>query len=256
MARQAEAWIDAFETPAKNKLYFPFSMVEVKVNAEGIGVLQESSLHAALKRRYSRPGDDLEVKVDGFVIDIVRGDLLIEIQTRHFSALKRKLIQLTGSHPVRLVYPIAREKWIIKEAGGAYSRRKSPRRGCFEHLFIELVRIPELAANPNFSLEVLMTREEELQTRDGRGSRRRRGWSIQDRRLIEIVDGKLFASIEDYRSLLPAALPPSFTTRDLAAALRQPLYLSQKMAYCLRKMGVIHLAGKRGRSYLYVEEQP
>jgi hypothetical protein len=33
--------------------------------------------------------DRFEVPVDGFVIDIVRDDLLIEIQTRNFSSLKR-----------------------------------------------------------------------------------------------------------------------------------------------------------------------
>ena len=59
-----------------------------------IGLLNEKALHASLKQWYARPGDQLEVAVDGFVIDIVRDDLLIEIQTRNFSSIKSKLTNL------------------------------------------------------------------------------------------------------------------------------------------------------------------
>ena len=222
----------------------------------GIGLLQETSLHAALKTWYARPGDRLEVPVDGFVVDIVRDRLLIEIQTRNFSALKAKLPKLVERHPVRLVYPIAQEKWIVRLAGDGQdplSRRKSPRRAVPEHLFLELVRIPALASHPNFSLEVLLTKEEELWRDDGRGSWRRKGWSIADRRLVDVVQSILLNGPEDFRALLPAELPQPFTTRDLASAIGQPAYLAGKMAYCLRLMGAIETVGKRGRSWLYLE---
>ena len=75
-----------------------------------IGTLNEKSLHAALKQWYARPDDLIEVSVDGFTVDIVRGDLLIEIQTRNLSAIKRKLMTLVEQHPVRLVYPVAQDK--------------------------------------------------------------------------------------------------------------------------------------------------
>ena len=45
-----------------------------------IGSLHEKSLHAALKAWCLQPGDHTEVPVDGYIIDIVRGDLLIEVQ--------------------------------------------------------------------------------------------------------------------------------------------------------------------------------
>ena len=51
-----------------------------------IGLLNEKPLHAALKEWYARPDDRFETSVDGFVIDILRGDLLIEVQTRNFTA--------------------------------------------------------------------------------------------------------------------------------------------------------------------------
>ena len=81
-----------------------------------ISTLNESPLHAALKARYARPGDRFEVPIDGFIVDIVRGDLLVEVQTGNFTAIKRKLAALTAHHPVRLVYPLAREKWIVRLA--------------------------------------------------------------------------------------------------------------------------------------------
>jgi hypothetical protein len=71
----------------------------------GIGLLRETSLHAALKNWYAKEGDRMEVQVGGYVIDILREGLLIEIQTRGFSSLKAKLIRLTQNYPVRLVYP-------------------------------------------------------------------------------------------------------------------------------------------------------
>src|SRR5690242_12785626 len=157
----------------------------------GIGLLNEKPLHASLKQWYARPGDRLEVPVDGFVIDIVRDDLLIEIQTRNLAAINSKLCRLTRSYQVRLVYPVVQEKWIVRSASGV--RRKSPKRGRLEDLFWELVSIPQLLSNPNFSLEVLMIREEEVRRYDGRRKRwRSKGWVIEGRRLVDVVDRRLF----------------------------------------------------------------
>ena len=103
-----------------------------------IGTLRETSLHAALKVWYARPGDELEASVEGFQIDLRRGSQLIEIQTRNFAALKRKLTQLVERHPVRLVHPIAQEKWIVRlgrDGATPLTRRKSPKRGRVDQLF-------------------------------------------------------------------------------------------------------------------------
>ena len=52
--------------------------------------------------------------IDGFVIDLVRGEQLIEIQTRSFASMRRKLGRLLETHPIRLVHPIPAVKWIVK----------------------------------------------------------------------------------------------------------------------------------------------
>ena len=219
----------------------------------GIGLLNEKPLHASLKQWYSRPGDRFEVPVDGFVIDIVRDDLLIEIQTGNFSSIKSKLNNLAHSYRVRLIYPIVQEKWIIRSANGkgaAVIRRKSPKRGRWEDLFWELVSIPQLLLNPNFSLEVLMIRQEEVRRYDGKRKWRRKKWVLEGRRLLEVMDQRSFGHSADWLKFLPDGLE-SFTTSDLATRMNTRRDLAQKMAYCLREAKMIELIGKCGRANLY-----
>ena len=216
-----------------------------------IGLLNEKPLHASLKQWYAQPGDQFEATVDRFVIDIVRDDLLLEIKTKNFASIKSKLNNLVHSHPVRLIYPIAQEKWIVKVARGETTRRKSPKRGRVEDVFWEMVSFPQLLANPNFSLEVLLIREEEVRRYDGKRKWRRRGWVVEERRLLGVVDQRLFEKPADWQALLPEELEEPFTTKDLAEAMGIGRKLAQKMAYCLRKVKVIRLMGKRGRANLY-----
>ncbi len=217
-----------------------------------IGTLGEKSLHAALKDWLAQPGDQFEVRVENYVIDIVRGDLLIEIQTQNFSAMKRKLTRLVKDHHVHLIHPIPQARWIVRQNvdGKVLGRRKSPKRGRFEQVFAELVRIPHLMANPNFSLEVLLTHEEEVRQDDGQGSWRRKGWSIYDRRLLEVVDRQSWETPDDLLAFLPDDLPDPFTNKQLAAALKLPTRLAGRMTYCLRKMDVLTEVGKQGNALL------
>lgn len=220
----------------------------------GIGLLNEKPLHASLKAWYAQPGDQFEVAVDGFVIDIVRDDLLLEIQTGSFSSMKSKLIALLPSHRIRLIYPIPQEKWIVKLAtddDGASTRRKSPKRGRVEDLFGQAVSFPRLLMDDNFALEVLLIREEEVRRYDEKRNWRRRGWGTDERRLLEVVDRKVFDGPADWRGLLPDGLGTTFTTADLAEAAGIKRPLAQKMAYCLRNMQLIELTGKQGRANLY-----
>ena len=218
-----------------------------------IGLLNEKPLHASLKAWYAQPGDRFEVPVNGFVIDIVRDDVLLEIQTRHFGAIKSKLAALMQSHRVRLIYPIAHEKWIVQTTGGrtgVTTRRRSPKRGRVEELFREAVGIPRLLSHHNFSLEVLMTREDETRRFEGKRRWRTRGWAIEERRLLEVVERKLFEGPASWLALLPVFASP-FTSRDLAEALGVRLDLAQKMTYTLREAGLVRPVGKRRTAILY-----
>ncbi|MCG8365941.1 MAG: hypothetical protein MJA27_21735, partial [Pseudanabaenales cyanobacterium] len=119
-----------------------------------------------------------------------------------------------------------------------------------EDLFWEMVSVPQLASNRNFSLEVLMIREEEARRYEGKWKWRRRGWGVEERRLLEVVDQRVFEGPTDWLALLPEGLE-SLTARDLAEAIEIRSELAQKMAHSLRKARLINLIGKRGRANLY-----
>jgi len=112
------------------------------------------------------------------------------------------------------------------------------------------VSFPQLLANPNFSLEVLMIREEEVRRYEGKRKWRRRGWVIEERRLLGVVEQRLYEEPADWRAFLPKDLG-TFTARDLAEAIGIRRRLAQKMVYCLREVRVIKLIGKQGRANLY-----
>ncbi len=219
----------------------------------GIGTLRETGLHAALKRWYAQPGDEFEIALDGYVVDIRRAGLLIEIQTRGFSSMRRKLLALAERYPVRVVHPVPERKWIVRldAKGRELQRRRSPRTGRIETLFKELVSIPDLVGHPNLTFDVAITHEDELWQQTGRRAWRRKGWCVVGRRLVEVVRVVPFADAADFAALLPPELAHPFGARDLAAASGLTLNLAQKMIYCLRRMRAIELAGKRGRAAVY-----
>ena len=220
-----------------------------------VGHGNESSLHSALKEWLIFPEDQHEVEVDGYIIDIVRGDLLIEVQTGNFSSIKEKLRRLTRNHLVRLVLPIALCKWIVqisKDDGEFFRRRKSPKRGKLIDMFNELVRFPDLMIKQSFEMEVLMIYEEEVRCADGQGSWRRRGVSIRDHKLIKVVDSIRFSCPKDFLCFLPESLEVPFTSRQLANQLRISLRLAQRVTYSLRHMGILKVVGKKGRALLYM----
>lgn len=212
----------------------------------GININNEKSLHSSIKEWYAVPGDRLEVKVDKYIIDLVREDSLVEIQTRNFSAIGNKLRDLVKYNKVMLVHPIAIEKYIVMIEGPeeVISRRKSPKKGKLTDLFDELIRIPDLMAVDNFILEILMTKEEEIRCKDGKGSWRRRGISIVDRKLLEVTEKITFTEKKDFLRFLPEELPEKFTNKELAKTLKITVFKARKITYCFRKMKIIKEVGK------------
>jgi hypothetical protein len=155
---------------------------------------------------------------------------------------------------VRLVHPIARERWLVQAGAAAatpLSRRKSPRRGCAAEVFGQLVSFPELMGHPNFSLEVLLTLEEEWRRPWPDRNRGRRQHRVVDRHLLQVVESVVLAGPADCLALLPADLPRPFTNRELGRALHQPAALAAQMTFCLRRMGALAAAGKRRRATLH-----
>ena len=84
---------------------------------------------------------------------------------------------------------------------------------------------------------------------DGKRGWRRRGWVVQERRLLDVRERRLFTSSADLCALLPETLDDGFDTADLAEHLHVRRRLAQQMAYCLRECGALTMVGKQGNCH-------
>ena len=232
------------------------SVLEVAASQDrefrAIGTLNEGALHAQLKDWYRRRGDRIERVVDGFVVDLVRGDLLVEIQTG-FAPLRRKLELLTRHHRVRLVAPVPLVRTItrLSDEGEPLSTRRSPRRGRIEDIFNRLVSIPSMLCRPHFELDLILTHQDELRIYRQGQAFRRHGWVVAGRRLVSVEKCVRIARPGDAARLLPPGLPELFDTAQLAEAAGIERRLAQQMTYCLRAIGVLETTGKRGNAIVH-----
>ncbi|WP_193612207.1 hypothetical protein [Nocardioides lijunqiniae] len=222
----------------------------------GIGELAEGPLHAALKQWLARPGDSFEVKVDRWVVDLVRADgELVEVQTGGFGPLGPKLDGLLDQHRMRIVHPVPAVRRIVRvDADGVIlSERRSPKRAGVLEVFDRLVAFPSLIGHPHLVVEVLLCREDHV--RAPTPTRSRSGRRTRDpgvRHLAEVVGRHELRRPEDALDLLGADLPTEpFTTAELATLLGVPAGLAQRVAYCLRLMELLEPAGRRGPAPLH-----
>ncbi len=198
-------------------------------------------MHAELKRLEALPGDRFEVPVGAYVIDIVRGDQLIEIQTGPAAPMGRKFDALLGAHQIRVVHPVAVTSYLHSPDKPP---RRSPVKGSVYEVFAWLVGVPTLLDHPNFSLDVVLIAEDRIREHDPSMRRRRGGWRVVDRRLREVLERNEYRVPADLLTLVPAGLPTKFTTADLATGANIPRRLAQQMAFCLRATGAFAEVGR------------
>jgi hypothetical protein len=214
----------------------------------------ETSLHRALKDRYGGgPGGRSEVGVRGFRIDAVDpSGLLVEVQAGPLGPLRAKLRSLLPEHRVKVVKPVVLQRRVVRRSrrdGPDLSARLSPRRGDVIDVFEDLVGLARVFPDPNLAIEVLGVAIDEIRV----PRRRRPGFTVVDRRLGEVRVGRTLQTPSDLWALLPAAdWSEPFTTREIAQRTGKPLWLAQRVAYCLRLTGAARVVGSRQRHRLYV----
>jgi hypothetical protein len=193
------------------------------------------------------------VPVGRFVIDLVRADgELVEVQTGGFSALGPKLDGLLDQHRMRIVYPVAAERRIVRvdDDGEITAVRLSPKRAGVVEVFDRLVAFPSLLTHPNLTVEVLLLREDHVRGREPVRTRRRTR-DPGERRLVDVLDRVELARPDDFLRAMPPLPSDPFSTRELAARLGCRVLLAQRAVYCLRMMGLVEAAGKRGPTPLH-----
>jgi hypothetical protein len=219
----------------------------------------ETTLHRQLKQLYLRRGAKAEVPVDRYRIDVVCAGELIEIQHGSLAAIRDKVRALLATHRVRVVKPLVVRKqlvYVAKEGGCVVRRRLSPKRGGPLDLFDELVYFTRVFPHPNLTLETALVEVEECRRegreRRGRGRRRRRkNWRVVDQHLVKMGEVRRFRVAADLLSFVPPTICRPFHTAHLAQALDAPLWMAQRIAYCLRQTGAVREVGRLRNFRLY-----
>lgn len=220
----------------------------------GIGTLGERTLHGVLKLYFEPDTARHEIKLENFVADIVRPDGIIEIQTRGFHKLRKKLETFLAVHPVTVVYPVARTKWLLwldPQTGEITKKRRSPKTGRPFEIFHELYAIKPLLLRKNLRLCIVLLDMEEYRRLDGWSHDRKKGSTRFERIPVDIGEEIYISSLEDYKMLIPSGLPQPFTAKDFQKASGLNLKTARTALQILHYVGAAERTGKQGNAYLY-----
>lgn len=222
--------------------------------SKGIGTLGEKTLHSVLKNYFEPDENRHEVRLSGYVADILTDNGIIEIQTRQFNALRKKLDCFLGQTRVTIVYPIARTKWLIwidETTGEITKKRKSPKTGKPYAIFYELYKIKNMLCNKNLRLCIVLVDLEEYRHLNGWSTDKKKGSSRYDRIPVDIVDQIYINSPDDYTKLIPEELKSAFTSKDFMKASGLTLATAQTALNVLNSVGAVVRSGKVGNTYVY-----
>lgn len=230
------------------------NIIDQNIERNGIGTLSEKTIHAVLKSYFSPDQINQEQKVHNYVADILKGDQIIEIQTRSFNLLRRKLEVFLPDHQVTIVYPIAHTKWLCwvdEETGEVSKPRKSPKVGSAAQIFPELYRIKSYLTHPNLSLHIVLLDIEEYRLLNGWSKDKKKGSSRNDGIPVNFADEIIIDNTSDYIKLLPDTLPAQFTTKDYKKATKVSQGSAWTALNILSYVNAIKQIGKQGNSHLF-----
>lgn len=224
----------------------------------GIGTLGEKSVHAVLKRYFSEDTDCTEIKVGGYVADIVGKDGIIEIQTRSLWRLQEKLRAFLPVCRVTVVYPVEAVKYITltdPETGEVLSRRRSPKKMGLYDALAELYGIREFLSHENMKVCLAFIEVEELRLKTNAKRGRAKAKAKIDKIPAALKDEIYFDTPEDYARYIPQNAPDNITAESFAIAAGIKKDVASKCAGTLCASGALTPIGKSGRSNLYKRTQ-
>ncbi|MFR1518887.1 MAG: hypothetical protein ACLSVG_08975 [Clostridia bacterium] len=230
------------------------SIIHIEREQNGIGTLGEKTLHAVLKQYYEPDKTNHERKVGSFVADIVTDSGIIEIQTRAFDKLRKKLAEFLEIAAVTVVYPIPKTKWLLwidEQTGETTKKRKSPRQGRIFDIIPELYKIKFLLKHNNFRLCIVFIDMEEYRYLNGWSKDKKKGSTRCDRVPIDIADEIYIDNTSDYIKFIPDELSDGFTSKDYKNAAHINLHTAQTALNILNHIGVVRRVGKQGGLYVY-----
>lgn len=231
-----------------------YKMIGALQGQNGIGTLQEKTIHSVLKYYYAPDSAYHEIKIGSYVADICIDGDIYEVQTRNFNTLRNKLNYFLQNHNVTIIYPVAHTKWISwldMDTGELTPKRKSPKTGTFYQIIPELYKIKMFVNNPKLHFIISLIDVEETRYLNGWSQDKKRGSSRMDGIPVEIYDEVRIDTFADYIIFLPDTLPEQFTSKDLGKAAKIPQDKAATLLNVLLETKIIHRIGKSGKSYLY-----
>ncbi|MCI8339325.1 MAG: hypothetical protein HFH62_11740 [Lachnospiraceae bacterium] len=243
-------------SPIDEELFRQACQEIIHANREknGIGTLQEKTVHAVLKRFYEPDISHQEIRIGSFVADIFRAEEIIEIQTRNFNAMRRKLDFFLQTYPVTIVYPIPHTKWLYwidEETGTVTNKRKSPKTGSLYDAYYELYKIKPYLTHPNLHLCLVLVDVEEYRLLNGWSRNKKRGSTRYDRIPLKLVDEFYIGGPGEYGCMIPENLPIPFTSKDFAKKAKIPQKIANLALNILYSIHAVERVGKQGNAYLY-----
>lgn len=252
--------MNGIQTTIDEKLFSEacYKMIGALQGQNGIGTLQEKTIHSVLKYYYAPNPAYHEVKIGQYVADICVDGEIFEVQTRNFNTMRSKLDYFLQEHDVTIIYPVAHTKWLSwmdMETGELSPKRKSPKTGTFYKIIPELYRIKMFINRPNLHFIITLIDVEETRYLNGWNKTKKRGSSRMDGIPVGIYDEVRIDTMADYCKFLPETLTDCFTSKDLAKAAKITPGLASTLLNVLLETKVVERTGKTGNSYIYKRTQ-
>ena len=219
-----------------------------------IGTLSEKTVHAVVKNYYEPDEDKQEIPIEGMYADIFTGTEIIEIQTRSFDQVRKKLDRFLPKYPVTVVLPIPSTKWLIwidEETGELTDRRKSPKKGNEYEAFKELYKIKQYLKKEGLTIVLLFLDMEEYRLLNGWSRDKKKGSTRYDRIPIQITKEVRFENSQDYAVLIPDSLTGEFTCAEFAKAAKINKRQANLVLNILFYLEVVARVGKKGNAFVY-----
>lgn len=234
-------------------------VMNTELKSNGIGTLGEKTLHAILKNYFEPVEDNHEIRIGHFIADIAGENGIIEIQTRQFNNLRKKLEAFLSFTDVTIVYPIAQVKWLVwidQHTGETTKKRKSPKSGKPYDIFFELYKIKSFLQNPKLHFCIVMLDIVEYRSLNGWSEDKKKGSVRYDRMPTDIIDEIYISGPGEFDKLIPEGLGKQFTSKEFMKSSNLSLSVSQTALNVLNSVGAVTRIGKQGNRYLYEKVLP
>ena len=219
------------------------------VSTEGVGGLNERSIHKILKLAIEPNPEYHEVKFLGSVADIKNGEGIFEIQTKSAYTIRRKLERFLEYLPVTLVVPIIKEKYlryVDAETGEILPPKRSPRPESVYTALNSMFSLADLFSRDNFKLMLVFLSADEYKYKVKKKGQRRLDAIPRD--ILEIRE---ITSPDEFLEFFPSALPEEFVATEFARAIKKSSRFTYYVIKFYENLGFIENIGKRGRAFLY-----